>query len=410
MTSRQTPRSFSRDGISRRRLLQIGALAGFGVTLETLQAAHRLRADQGSGAKDVNCILIWTLGGTSHLDTFDPKPQARTGVKGEFGVISTAVPGVKFAETVPNMARELKRFGLLRGWNPRNASHGQADQWLMSGRPYNPAIAYPTYGSVISYQQGFKTALPPFVQLGSDIDRRFGGGTSGVLGLEHNPLEMVAEIDHWQRQAEIQPAACQALSEHSQAAFNMLTAPETKKAFAIDREGGKLRDAYGRHRFGQSCLLARRLVEAGVRFVTITDGGWDTHENNFKSLRDRRLPPVDQAFPQLLIDLDSRGLLATTLVLWLTDFGRTPTINAAGGRDHCATAGFAIMAGAGVPGGSVLGATNEEGGAVIRDQYGTDDIAATIYHKLGIPTDMVIRSPDGRPVRINEGRVIRPWA
>jgi hypothetical protein len=397
-------------------------------------------APQAGQADDTSCILIWTRGGTSHHDTFDPKPEAPVSVRGEFGVIDTAVAGVQFTEVVPNMARELKRFALLRGWNPRNASHGHADQWVMSGRKYNPAIAYPTYGSVVSYCQGFKTALPPFVQLGSQIDRRFGGGTSGVLGLPHNPFEMLADpnakqftvrditppagitmeridrrremlakIDQLQRAADVQPAAFEALDEHYRAALNMITAPETKEAFAIDQEDDGLRDAYGRHRFGQSCLLARRLIESGVRFVTVTDGGWDTHQNNFKSLKDRLLPPVDQALPQLLIDLEQRGVLDSTLVVWLTDFGRTPKINAASGRDHWASAGFAIMAGAGVPGGHVLGATDDEGGYVIRDQYYTDDIAATIFHKLGIPLDLVVQSPDGRPVRINEGHPIRQW-
>jgi uncharacterized protein (DUF1501 family) len=189
----------------------------------------------------------------------------------------------------------------------------------------------------------------------------------------------------------------------------MITAPETKQAFEIDTEDAKLRDAYGRNRFGQSCLLARRLIEAGVRLVTVTDGGWDTHANNFKSLKESRIPPVDQALPQLLTDLEQRGLLDNTLVCWLTDFGRTPIINSASGRDHWATSGFAIMAGAGVPGGHVLGATDGDGGVVTRDEYFSDDIAATIYHKLGIPLESIAHSPDGRPVRLIEGRPIGEW-
>jgi uncharacterized protein (DUF1501 family) len=220
---------------------------------------------------------------------------------------------------------------------------------------------------------------------------------------------MLAKIDELQRQADLQPAAFAALDEHYQTAFNMITAPETKKAFAIDEEDEKLREAYGRNRFAQSCLLARRLIEAGVRFVTVTDGGWDTHANNFKSLKESRIPPVDQALPQLLNDLEERGMLESTLVCWLTDFGRTPKINSASGRDHWATAGFAIMAGAGVPGGHVLGATDGEGGEVIRDMYHSDDIAATVYHKLGIPLDLIAHSPDGRPIRLNEGRPIAEW-
>jgi uncharacterized protein (DUF1501 family) len=160
---------------------------------------------------------------------------------------------------------------------------------------------------------------------------------------------------------------------------------------------------------GQSCLLARRLIEAGVRFVTVTDPGWDTHSGNFKSLKDTRMPPMDQALPQLLIDLEQKGLLDNTLVVWLTDFGRTPKINSASGRDHWASAGFAMMAGAGVPGGAILGKTDDEGGMPVDDEYRTPDIAATIYSKLGIPLDLQTMTADGRPIRLNEGRPIREW-
>lgn len=428
------------EGVSRRSFLQVGALGGLGLSLPAFLAARQAAARENRPANDVNCILIWTRGGTSHHDTFDPKPDAPVSVRGEFGVIDTALPGVKFTEIVPNMAREAKRFALLRGWNPRNGSHGSADQWVMSGRRFNAAMAYPTYGSVVSYYKGFKSAMPPFVQLGSQVDTRFGGGTSGILGLEHNPFEMLADpnaenfvvrdispptgvdmqrvdrrrsmlsvIDELQRQSDVQPAAFKALDEHYEAALNMITAPETKKAFQIDSEDPKLRDRYGRNRFGQSCLLARRLIQSGVRFVTVTDGGWDTHTNNFKSLKDSRIPPVDQALPQLLTDLEERGMLDSTLVCWLTDFGRTPKINSASGRDHWASSGFAIMAGAGVPAGHVLGETDEDGGKVAKDEYFSDDIACTIYKKLGLPVDLIAHSPDGRPVRLIEGRPIQEW-
>lgn len=426
------------DGFSRRSFLQVGALTGLGLSLPTLLAAQ---AKAGSSpSSDVNCILIWTRGGTSHHDTFDPKPEAPVSIRGEFGVIDTAIPGVQFTEIVPTMAKEVNRFGLLRGWNPKNGSHGTADQYVMSGRKFNAAMKYPTYGSVVSHQKGFKSALPPFVQLGSQVDRRFGGGTSGILGLEHSPFEMdedpnaakftvkditppsgisdarvnrraaiLGKLDELQRKAELQPDKFEALDENVRAAFNMITAPATKKAFAIHEEDPKLRDRYGRHRFGQSCLLARRLIQSGVRFVTVTDGGWDTHANNFKSLKDSRIPPVDQALPQLLADLEEQGMLDTTLVCWLTDFGRTPKINSASGRDHWASSGFAIMAGAGVPGGSVLGATDGEGGQVAKDEYHSEDIGATVYAKLGLPLDLVVEAPDGRPVRLLEGHPIREW-
>lgn len=440
MFSCSPSRSRTCAGISRRHALQIGTLAGLGLSLPAFLKAQQLSAAEGKPNKDVNCILIWTQGGTSHHDTFDPKPDAPVSVRGEFGTIPTATPGIVFTEIVPRMAKEQKRFALLRGWNPQNGSHGTADQWVMSGRKLNQAIAYPCYGSVVSQYKGFKTAMPPFVQLGANIDRRFGGGSPGVLGLQHAAFEMLADpnagkfdvrditppaglsnervdhrrailtrLDKMQREADLQPDAFDALDEHYKTAFNMITSPDTKRAFAIDQEEASLRDAYGRTKFGQSCLLARRLIESGVRFVTVTDGGWDTHQNNFKSLKESRLPPVDQALPQLLIDLEQRGMLDSTLVLWLTDFGRTPVVNSASGRDHWSSAGFAIMAGAGIPGGHVLGATDADGGAVTKDQYLTEDIATTVYAKLGIPTDLIVQSPDDRPVRLIEGRTIREW-
>ena len=221
--------------------------------------------------------------------------------------------------------------------------------------------------------------------------------------------KMLTAVDQLQRQAELQPVAFDALDEHYKAALNMITAPETKKAFDIDSEDVKLRDKYGRNRFGQSCLLARRLVESGVRFVTVTDGGWDTHSGNFSALKNSRMPPVDQGVPALLEDLQDRGLLDGTLVVWVTDFGRTPVINSAGGRDHWASAGFAIMAGAGIPGGSVIGATDEEGSKPIKDELFTESLAATIYHKIGLPLDLMAQAPDGRPVRLIEGEPIKQW-
>ena len=432
-------RSRNCEGVTRRHLLQAGTLAGLGLSLPEVLAAEQTKT-AGPAATASNCILIWTRGGTSHHDTFDPKPDAPVSVRGEFGVIPTATPGVFFSDVVPRMAREQQRFALLRGWNPQNGSHGVADQFVMSGRKFNQSVAYPCYGSVAGYHHGFRNALPPYVQLGTQIDSRFGGGSPGILGLEHGPFVIDSDpnaaqfkvrditppagvdlgrverrqgvlqrIDQLQRAADIQPAAFDSLDEHYRTAHRMITSAETRRAFAIDQESESLRESYGRHRFGQSLLLARRLIESGVRFVTVTDGGWDTHQNNFKSLKESRLPPVDQALPQLLIDLEERGLLDSTLVCWLTDFGRTPVVNSASGRDHWSSSGFAIMAGAGVPGGHVLGETTADGGAVAKDEYLTDDIATTIYKKLGIPADLIAESPDGRPIRLIEGRPITEW-
>lgn len=428
------------EKISRRNMLQIGALGSLGLTLPTALKWKQAAAAGNKSSSDMNCILIWTLGGTSHIDTFDPKPDAPASIRGEFGVIDTAVPGIQFTEIMPNLAQELKRFAVLRSWNPRNGSHGSADAWVLSGRKFNATVTYPTYGSVVSHQMGFKSAMPPFVQLGNSVNRTRDGGTAGILGMQYNPFEihadankdkftvrditppsgvdmsrvdrrrqMLSAIDNLQMGADLQPEAFSALDEHYKTAFNMITAPETKRAFEIDQEETKLRDAYGRTPFGQRCLLARRLIESGVRFVTVSDPGWDTHGNNFKSLKNSRIPPVDKALPQLLKDLEERGMLDNTLVVWLTDFGRTPKVNSASGRDHWATAGSILMAGAGTPGGAVLGATDDEAGAPIKNQYFTGDIAATIYQKLGLPLDLLVYAPDGRPIPLVEGNVIREF-
>jgi len=428
------------ERVDRRAFLKIGSLGGLGISLPLLLQQKQAQAKAGKSAGDVNCIFVWTLGGTSHHDTLDPKPNASAGVRGPFGVVDTAVPGVKFTEVCPRLAQELGRYSLLRSWNPKNASHGFADQYCMSGRFPNQALTYPCMGSVISHEQGFKSALPPFVQLGNYVDRTFNGGTAGFLGLEHSPFEIHAEanvdkfnvrditpplnmelarvdrrkgiltaIDTLQKKADLQPRAYDALDEHYKAALNMITAPETKKAFDIGSEDPRLRDRYGRTPLGQRLLLSRRLIEAGVRFVTVSDPSWDSHQDCFNSLKKNLMPPIDQGVPELLIDLEQHGLLDSTLVVWMTDFGRTPKINSASGRDHWATAGFVVAAGAGIPGGLVIGATDDEGSAPANNEYHTEHVAATIYKKLSLPLDLTVTASDGRPIRLIEGEPIREW-
>ncbi|MER3416946.1 MAG: DUF1501 domain-containing protein [Gemmataceae bacterium] len=426
------------DGVTRRQFLQVGGLATFGLLLpEYLRAQAQLPAHQ---RKQVNCILLWMQGGPSHLDTFDPKPDAPAEIRGEFGVVDTVLPGVKLSEHLPRLARRLDKFSIVRGHDPQNGSHGHADHLMMSGHKFNPSLPFPCYGSVVSKERGYRNGMFPFVQLGSHVDRRFNGGTAGFLGDQYNPFEvtgdpsrsdfrvrdldlvsgvdaarverrhgMLAELERYQAAVEKHVAApVQTRDAFYERAFSLVTSRAAKQAFDLTREPPRVRDAYGMNSFGQSCLLARRLIEAGVHFVTVTDGGWDTHQNNFRSLKDRLLPRLDRGYSALLDDLHERGLLDTTLVVWMGDFGRTPKVNASAGRDHWATAGVVCMGGGGVKTGCIVGATNALGEYVVDTPVRPQDIAATIYYCLGVPLDRWYRAHDGRPIQlIPEGKPVR---
>ena len=420
----------------RRFLLQVGGLSGLGLTLPALLRQREVCAAGSPTRQDVNCILVWTRGGTSHHDTLDPKPDAKAEIRGEFNPISTALPGVQFTDMVPHFARHADKFAVVRNLNSINGAHGTADAIMMSGWQMNPTVTYPCYGSVIARHRGYRDVMPPFVQLGNEVDRKFFGGTAGYLGIAYNPFEIHADpnesefsvrdltppggmnlaridlrrdalrtIDRFQRQLDRRPSLLAALDRYYENAFNMVTSPATQRAFDLQRESNNTRDAYGRTQFGQSCLLARRLIEAGTRFVTVSNGDWDTHRDNFTRLREL-LPPVDQGFTALLVDLKQRGLLENTLVVWLTDFGRTPTINPAAGRDHWASAGIAVFAGAATPSGTIVGQTDATGGHSVGKEYYPRDIAATIYGKLGVPLHTTHVLGDGRPMRLCEGKPI----
>ncbi len=410
--------------------MQIGSLAGLGLSLDGAMRAH---AASSITASELNCILIWTQGGTSHIDSIDPKPEASADVRGEFSTISTAVPGVQFTELMPHFAESLSRFALLRNLNPQNGSHSVADAIMLSGKSFNQTITYPCFGSVISKERGKRNSLPPFIQLGSHVDRRMRGGLAGYLGIEHNPFEVPGDpssenytirdvtppgrltlsvferrrqaltlLDRLPRKVDPNAGALEATDKFYQNAFDIISSPQTKQAFDLTAEKHTTRDAYGRNYFGQSCLLARRLIESGARFVTVSDGGWDTHSDNFKTLR-TKLPPVDQAIPALIDDLQQRGLLDSTLVVWMTDFGRTPVINANAGRDHSSTASYICMAGISTPQGAVIGKTDQTASRCEGDEYYAHNVAATIYSKLGIPLDTSHVAPDGRPIWLCDG-------
>ncbi len=425
------------DGVDRRNFLRVGALSALGLSLPEF-----LRAKANAGVrkdKDVSCILLWLRGGISHIDSFDPKPEAPSEIRGEFAAIATNVPGIQICDPLPMLAQHQDKYSILRSLNPKNGSHGVADAYMMTGHPFNPALTYPAFGAVVSKEKGDRNKMPPYIQVGTAIDQRFGGGVAGFLGDQYNPfvlpgdasspnftvrdvsltngldrerferrMKVLDTVDTWQSKFEGNAPGVEATDTFYQKAYSLITAPQAKKAFDLSTEDPRMRDRYGRNSLGQGCLLARRLIDSGVRFVTVTDDGWDTHQNNFVSLKSRLLPRLDSALSALLQDLSDRGTLDSTLVVTLSDFGRTPKINPSAGRDHWSTAGIALLAGGGIAHGRTVGQTNALAELPTEAPYYTEDLGATIYHSLGISLDTTHQTPDGRPVRINyEGRVIR---
>lgn len=426
------------EGTNRREFIRIGSLGLAGLTLPTLLQANAATAKKKEPIDNLSVIFMWMQGGPSHIDTFDPKPNAPSDIRGEFGVIPTNIPGVQISEHLPMMAKNLDKYSIIRSGYSYNGSHGVADAYMLTGWRFNPSIVYPTYGAVMSRELGYRNGMPPYVQLGNSIDQRFGGGLPGYAGSEHNPFiiqedpskadfsidgvslpngltstrfsrreRMLQKLDNWQKKIETKGNDVGAMNSFYDKAFSMVTSPAAKRAFDLSQEPVKVRERYGINKFGQSCLLARRLVESGVRFINVTMGGWDTHANNFKTLKDRNLPNIDQSWSALLEDLQTRGMLEKTMVIWLGDFGRTPKINSAAGRDHWAGSTVFCMGGGGMKVGSVIGKSDANAEQPVTPPIQIEDIAATLYTILGIPLDKHYVAPDGRPFRINlNGKVV----
>ncbi|VTU02334.1 hypothetical protein : Uncharacterized protein OS=Singulisphaera acidiphila (strain ATCC BAA-1392 / DSM 18658 / VKM B-2454 / MOB10) GN=Sinac_3304 PE=4 SV=1: DUF1501 [Gemmataceae bacterium] len=426
------------SGVPRRTFLRVGGLSAFGLGLpQYLKAVSDAKPAAAPKAKAKRCILLWMQGGPSHIDTFDPKPDAPAEVRGDFGTVATALPGVRFCDPLPMLAKQADKLAIIRGHDPKNGSHGVADHLMMTGHKFNASLPFPCFGSVVAKERGYEQGMLPFVQLGKSIDRRFNGGIAGFLGDEFNPFEvpddpsspafkvrdlslagdaervrlerrytMLADLENYQKAEE--SSVEKARDEFYEKAHGIITGPAAKRAFDLGQESDKVRDRYGRNSLGQGCLLARRLIEGGVQFVTVTDGGWDTHTNNFRSLKDRLLPRVDRGLSALVEDLGTRGLLDDTLVVWFGDFGRTPKVNPTAGRDHWSTAGVAVMAGGGLKVGQVVGATNALAEYVTDNPVGPQDIAATIYHTLGVPLHTWYKAQDGRPIELcPEGKPVK---
>jgi hypothetical protein len=434
------------DGATRRDALKLGSLSlmGLGIGLPELLRMESQAAESSKSARPMSCILIWLQGGASTMDMWDLKPDAPAEFRGPFKEIATNVPGTRIGEHLPKCANHVDKLALVRSFSHTDAGHGPADHWMMTGYKAGPGFMdadgmvnnqRPSYGAVVARELGPAGALPAYVTVPS-LPKSAGAAYLGAsaapfviasdpaapdfsvrdlklaLGVDtdrlENRRELVRSIDRFQKTGEVAAnARAAAISTYYEKAFELVTSPEAKNAFDIAKESPKLRDEYGRHSLGQSCLMARRLVEAGVRFVTVEHGNWDTHTKNFESLQANLLPMFDSALATLLRDLAARGLLETTLVIATGEFARTPRINSNAGRDHWPNAMTLPLAGGGVRGGVVLGASDARAEKPATDPIGPADLAATIYRIMGVDPSKIYHGPLGRPLPIlDHGRPI----
>jgi hypothetical protein len=442
-----------RAGVTRRQWLHLGGLGLFGLGLPRL-----LRADAAApGRRARSCVLFLLHGGPSQLDVWDLKPAAPAEVRGEFKPVATAVPGLQITEHLPRLASQARHFTLVRSMTHTALFHNSATYYVTTGQPpprdviaFTPTENdFPHLGAQVAFRQGGARGVPAAVSLPdpvSDGPYTTPGQNAGFLGAKHAPFRILGDpnaedfaVDGLSAASDLGPARrsllgtidrqlawlasdrrVEHLNGYQQRAFALLTSEATRRAFDLGREPARLRERYGRHRYGQSLLLARRLVEAGVRLVTVYWGGkvnnpnphWDTHFNNNRRLRDELLPPFDQCFSAFLEDLHARGLLESTLVVCTGEFGRTPrfgqfTGNGVDqtGRDHWAQCYSLVVAGGRAGGGRVLGRSDRFAAYPAADPYTPQDVHATVLHALGIRPDEEVRDAFGRSVPLSTGRV-----
>ncbi len=413
--------------IDRRNMLKIGAAGAFGINLTSLLTLDGKESPSTSGK---NAIFIFLTGGQAHQDTWDLKPEAGD-KKGEFESIATNNPDLRICEHMPHLAKQADKYTIVRNVSHGQGAHSPGQRYLQTGNRKIPSLEYPDYGAVISKEHQSPRGVPNYV-LSPSGGSNSASYSSGYLGVAHGPFtalgdpnapnysvralatpegltlaqiearqRLLKRVDTRFRGVDIANQEVEGMDKSYEKAFDILQSEAVRKAFDIDSEDPKVRDQYGRHTFGQSCLLARRLVEAGTRCVSLYNGGWDTHENNFTDLKNMLLPPWDQGLAALLVDLHDRGMLENTVVWCTGEFGRTPTINDKGaGRDHWSRAMSMLYAGGGIQGGQVIGETDKTASEPVGESYSPDDAAASFYRAIGIDHKKEYHTRDGRPAMI----------
>jgi hypothetical protein len=421
-------------GMRRRSFLKIGTLGALGLSLPELLRSRQAAA--AAGGKPANMIFIWLDGGPSHLETFDLKPDAPAEVRGEFKPIETSVSGIRICELLPKTARVMDHFAILRSVTHNDSNHGAGNHLMTTGRSTpvpvgcgNAVSYHPSMGSFTARERPAPPGLPGYILLGSPMRSggpNFLGPAFGPLVVPGDPNSdsfqvkdvalprgvddarltarraLLGQLDRLQRVTEAPNDPVRGLDSYAEKAYSLVTSAQARAAFDIKSESTATRESYGRHFFGQQCLLARRLVSAGVPWVSIHWGGWDHHFNIFNDMK-RQLPMLDAGFSALLADLRQRGMLDSTLVVLLGEFGRTPRINEGPGRDHWGPGMSVAVAGAGIPGGMVVGSTTADGGYADERPLTPQDLACTIFHKLGVDYRKEYQNEIGRPTAMVTG-------
>jgi hypothetical protein len=423
-------------GVDRRGFLTVGALGGLGLSLGDYFRLQAARAADGQPAREPPAkamIYIFLPGGYAHQETFDPKPFAPAEYRGPLGSIETVVPGVRLGEVLPHTAKIADKLAICRSLTHGEAAHERGTHNMFTGYRPSPALQYPSIGSVISHEFGERENLPPYVCIPNQPNEFAGSGylssAFSAFSLGADPADGGFKVRDLNLPAGIDPTrfdkrrkmldvvnahfrereksdALDALDSFYQRAYGLISSAKAQEAFDLGREPDAIKDEYGKNQAGMRMLLARRLVEAGVRFVTLTYGGWDHHDNIAGHMRGQA-PAFDQGFATLIRDLDRRGLLASTLVCVGTEFGRTPKINPTAGRDHWPKVFSIVMAGGGIKPGIVHGSSNATASEPEDDPLTVEDWATTVYDRLGIDARKELMAPGARPIEIVDGGTVR---